>query len=189
MNPVVTIPMNRTGIKFLIADFEMMFGRSSGKAVQALCISKNWPLVWARNPRIASICQTDGHLPNCSQGCWNVRGDCQALPLGSERTQCTGGGSCSTPGDRASQRILDPEVLVRVSEGHNCTSGVEFDTAKQRFHSAWLTVNQTVLPSAPVPANAVKVSTALHCHPAPLSPLPSSPGTAVEIIMAFVAAS
>ena len=45
---MVTIPMNRTGIKFLIADFEMMFGRSSGKAVQALCISKNWPLVWAR---------------------------------------------------------------------------------------------------------------------------------------------
>lgn len=162
---MVTIPMNRTGIKFLIADFEMMFGRSSGKIVQALCINKNWPLVWARNPRIASVCQTDGHLPNCSQGCWNVHGDCQALPFGSALTQCVGGGSCSTPGDRASQRILDPEVLMKVPEGHNCTSGVEFDTAKQHFRSAWLTVNETVLPFAPVPTKAVEVSTALHYRP------------------------
>ena len=145
---MVTIPMNRTGIKFLIADFEMMFGRSSGKIVQALCINKNWPLVWARNPRIASVCQTDGHLPNCSQGCWNVHGDCQALPFGSALTQCVGGGSCSTPGDRASQRILDPEVLMKVPEGHNCTSGVEFETAKKIFRSAWLTVNEPVLPFA-----------------------------------------
>ena len=40
VNPVATIPMNRTGIKFLVASSELFFGQPEGDKLRATCIEK-----------------------------------------------------------------------------------------------------------------------------------------------------
>jgi hypothetical protein len=120
-------------VKFLIADFERMFGHATGQCNSCALHQKGLDSRLGVKP---ADC-VDEHQPNCSQGCWNVQGDCQAVPAGEVTTRCVGGGTCSSNVDRVSKRVLDPEVLARVREGHNCTGGSEFDAARSRFASAW----------------------------------------------------
>jgi hypothetical protein len=137
INPIITIPMSRQGIKFMVADFGMFFGRPEGTAIRAWCTKKGWPLVWAHNPYVASWCTSvngdDPIYQNCSQACWPVDGQCQwatSGPRGATNPP-PGCDSCVAPHDRVAMRILDPAVLAKVPEGHNCSTGRAFQFASQ----------------------------------------------------------
>ena len=158
INPLVAVPMSRRGIKFMVASFSLLFGRPQGAALRAWCTQKGWPLVWAHNPYVASWCTSvDGGDPiyaNCSNACWPVAGQCQWATAGTRPGRMPPGcDSCTAPQDRVARRVLDPAVLARVPEGHNCTGGADkaFQLASRGFERAWASVAARHVDAAPFP--------------------------------------
>ena len=169
VNPVATIPMNRTGIKFLVASSDLFFGQPEGDKLRATCIEKGWALVWAHNPQVAALCTSVNGAANshtapmyegCTDGCWSVNGQCQfdpttALPAkwdptGNRRNaSCVGGGTCTSARDTVAQRVLDPHVLMKTPEGRNFTTDSTLRAASSAFASAWTTAQQTATPQLP----------------------------------------
>jgi hypothetical protein len=123
-NPVVTVPMSREGIKMMIGSFGLWFGTAEGERLREWSADRGWPLAWAYNPRIASACITGPQPP--PDGC-----------IGSEDV------AVNTTEDQVAVRLLDPRVLARVPEGHNCSD----PDAAARFEHVWeRAINQSHAP-------------------------------------------
>ena len=114
VNPLVTLPMSRRGVKMLIGTF-MWFGTDAGDALRRYAIDREIPLAWAFNPTIAAECGV-GLQPPPSEGCTDW------------------GGDVPRPRDLVAIRLLDPGVLDQVPEGHNFTADIG---TKQHFDSVW----------------------------------------------------
>jgi hypothetical protein len=115
VNPLVTLPFSRRGIKMLIGTF-MWFGTASGDGLRRYAIERGIPLMWAFNPTIATECGV-GPQPPPSEGCTDW------------------GPTVQRPEDPVAVRLVDPVVLRQVPEGHNFT-GTNGTTAKH-FESIW----------------------------------------------------
>ena len=63
INPVVTIPMSREGIKMMIGSFGLWFGTAEGDRLRKWSADRGWPLAWAYNPRVAGACDTGPQPP------------------------------------------------------------------------------------------------------------------------------
>ena len=125
VNPVVTIPMSREGIKMMIGSFGLWFGTAEGDRLRRWSADRGWPLAWAYNPRIASACITGPQPP--PNGC------AQSRYVAENSTE-----------DEVAVRLLDPRVLARVPEGHNCSIP---SVVAQKFEHVWeLTRNLSHLP-------------------------------------------
>ena len=116
VNPVKTIPLTREGIKLLVGSFGLWFGTPAGEQLRSWAAGRGWPLAWAYNPMVASMCLTGPQPP----------------PKGCSRANKT-----TTQRDAIAVRLLDPAVLPKVPEGYNITHVAGFASAAAHFDAVW----------------------------------------------------